>query len=46
MSRDWRDDEWVHERDYGSFAIGGIILGLIEIIVGIVQLILYPFRKK
>ena len=45
MSRDWSGDEWVHERDYGSFALGGIVLGIIEIVVGVVMLVVRLFRR-
>lgn len=46
MAEDYRGDLWVHERDYGSFALGGVILGIFEIVVGLVQLVLYLFRRN
>lgn len=41
-----RKDIWVHERDYGSFALGGILLGIVEIVVGLIGIVIYLFRSK
>lgn len=38
-------EQWVHERDYGSFALGGILLGIIEIVVGTIMLVVHLFRR-
>lgn len=39
------DTQWVHERDYGSLDLGGLFVGLGEVIVGLVQFIFYIFDK-
>jgi hypothetical protein len=35
----------VHERDYGDFAIGEILWGLVEIAWGLIELVIITVRK-
>lgn len=36
----------VHEKDYGSFAVGGILVGVLEMIVGLVRLAARAWRNR
>lgn len=40
------DYTWVHEKDYGAPEFGGVIVGFVELIVGIFGLIAYLFRGR
>jgi hypothetical protein len=46
MYKDEDDSIWVHERDYGGNPIGDFLSGFFYLTVGLVQLVLYLFRKK
>jgi len=36
----------VHEKDYGSFAVIGILVGIIEMIVGLARLAVWAWRNR
>ena len=40
------NEQWIHERDYGENASGGILFGLLEIVVGLFQLAGWAWRHR
>lgn len=40
------EEQWVHERDYGSFGLFQAAFGLVQIIYGLILLVVYVFRRK
>lgn len=40
------EDQWVHEKDYGSGDVGGILMGTIEVIVGLFELMVWAWRNR
>lgn len=41
-----RDYQDVHEKDYGGPGAGGILLGIIEIIWGLVEIAIWAWRRR